>query len=415
MKSLLRLFGGVVNCTVHGGNLEIFLNLCAKKGLYLSSVHWKSKDCFTCDAKRWERRRMQEVGEKCRCEVEERPKNGLFEHLIRFRRCYALLLGFLGCILTVSMDSRFTGSRFIFFIEIEGNGSVSKAEILTTLRRLGIKPGVYGPSIIQRELAHEVLLAMDELMFFSLNLHGTRAEVIVRERQAKPDIMDSKAHGDVVADAAGIITHMEVMEGEALVREGETVVEGDVLIAGRIDIKAAEYMENKVDLGEMFVHAQGKIYARSWHTITAKSPLELSVKEYTGKTKKRYALCSMGQQIKFYGNGGISFDHYDKIRSTKTIEFPEAFAVPIALERESMRQYEIRTMELAEEPAEEMLKEQLLAKAQARIGDDGEILRTDFVSKKADGFLEVTLLAECSEQIGREVPIEGDAAEESLE
>ena len=292
---------------------------------------------------------------------------------------------------------------------------MSKAEILTTLRRLGVRPGVYGPSIVQRELAHEVLLAMDELMFFSLNLHGTRAEVIVREREPKPEIMDTKSPSNVVAGATGIITHMEVTEGEPLVQVGETVVEGDLLITGHIDIKEAEYMGDEVDLGTMLVHAQGKIFARSWHTIKAKIPLVVSVKEYTGKTKERYALCFMGKRIKFYGNGRISFDHYDKIRSVKTVEFPEAFAVPIALERESIRQYEMKAATIAEEPAEAMLKEQLLKKARARIGDDGEILRTDFVSKKSDGFLEVTLLAECSEQIGREVPIEETLVEEDIE
>ena len=35
---------------------------------------------------------------------------------------------------------------------------------------------------------------------------------------------------------------------------------------------------------------------------------------------------------------------------------------------------------------------------------EGEVINTDFVTRIHDGFLEVTLLAECSEQIGKRVP-----------
>ena len=37
--------------------------------------------------------------------------------------------------------------------------------------------------------------------------------------------------------------------------------------------------------------------------------------------------------------------------------------------------------------------------------DQGEVLRTDWAVEEEDGMLRVTLLAQCREQIGREVPL----------
>ena len=41
------------------------------------------------------------------------------------------------------------------------------------------------------------------------------------------------------------------------------------------------------------------------------------------------------------------------------------------------------------------------------VGEDGEVLRTDFTVREENGILVVTLLAECREQIGRVVEFEG--------
>ena len=71
------------------------------------------------------------------------------------------------------------------------------------MRRVG---GDYAPSIPVREVENRMMLAMDQLTFFSLNLHGTRAEVIVREREEGPDLRPEGEPSDVVAAADGIIT-----------------------------------------------------------------------------------------------------------------------------------------------------------------------------------------------------------------
>ena len=61
-----------------------------------------------------------------------------------------------------------------------------------------------------------------------------------------------------------------------------------------------------------------------------------------------------------------------------------------------------------------LLEERLLEALRARLGD-GEVVHTIFSSAQRDGRLEVTLQAECTEEIGRFVPLESITEENEAE
>ena len=64
-------------------------------------------------------------------------------------------------------------------------------------------------------------------------------------------------------------------------------------------------------------------------------------------------------------------------------------------------------MALDAEAARTLLEERLLERLDGLVGEDGEVLRTDFTVREENGILVVTLLAECREQIGRGVEFAG--------
>ena len=57
--------------------------------------------------------------------------------------------------------------------------------------------------------------------------------------------------------------------------------------------------------------------------------------------------------------------------------------------------------------AQALLEEQLLKQLEVLIGEDGEVESTRFAARISDGRLEVTLTAQCLEEIGEERPGEG--------
>lgn len=74
------------------------------------------------------------------------------------------------------------------------------------------------------------------------------------------------------------------------------------------------------------------------------------------------------------------------------------------LRGERCRDYEKETVPIDLEAARTMLEERLLLRLGEVIGADGQVLSTQYSARVHSGMLEVTLTAECREEIGTEVP-----------
>ena len=193
----------------------------------------------------------------------------------------------------------------------------------------------------------------------------------------------------------------EALAGEARFQTGDTVAEGDVLISGSVLLEGPLYSET--NLGWQYVRAEGSVYARTWRTMTARLPLESQTKTYTGEEETRWILNILGQRMVFSRNSGISFPKYDKISRTWTARLPGGQEMPLTLTRETAREYTLSAAPLDQFAVQDMLEGRLREMLEAELGE-GEILDAKYTALLRDGALEVTLLAECREEIGRFVP-----------
>jgi similar to stage IV sporulation protein len=193
--------------------------------------------------------------------------------------------------------------------------------------------------------------------------------------------------------------------GDAVVKEGDIVAAGDILISGTVTMEPPEYsgMPNRY----YQVHARGRVWARTWRTMTAEIPLTAEKKTYTGAEKSRWSLEVLGRRIKIgeiFGNSSISWSFYDKITSVCQTPLPWAETLPIVCRREIFREYEIQTVDIDLDAAQTLLEQQLSKQLEQVVGEDGEINTVQFSARVNDGLLQVTLLAECKEEIGTELP-----------
>lgn len=408
LKRMVNALRGSVRLEVSGAFPERFLNLCAQRGIVFWNVEWLEATRLRLTVTRQGSGPARALGDKVLCTVVPAEQSGVPFFLGRFRRRYALLVG-----LALSLTAVCVLSQFVLTIEVEGNEAVSTAEILTELRRQGLRPGVYGPGLDEGTISSAALLGLPELAWMSVNLHGTRAEVLVREAVPAPEVDDEEQVGSIVARSSGIVTHIEPLSGEALVAQGDTVLAGEVLISGAVTLDAPQYSELE-NLGQILVRAQGQVFARTWHTMTASIPLEAQVKSYTSEKASRWTLSILGHRIDFFGKSGISFPEYDKITDTWALTLPGGREMPLALSRETCRAYTLAAAPVDADAAERLLEEWLLEALRARLGD-GEVVHTSFSSAQRDGRLEVTLQAECTEEIGRFVPLESITEENEAE
>ncbi|MCC8120530.1 MAG: sporulation protein YqfD, partial [Oscillospiraceae bacterium] len=214
---------GNILLKVTGAFPERFLNLCAQERIQFWAVQWPDGQTLLLRAVRRQEGKLNRLAQRAQCRMEVVERAGLPTLLWQVRRRYALLLG-----LALSLCAVGVLSQFILTVEVEGNESVSAQEILSVMKALGVRPGAYAPEIEENIVCAQALLELPELSWISVNIHGVRAQVEVREKRAKPEIEDTTTPANVVADASGIITRMEVLSGQAMFQVGDTVVEGEV-------------------------------------------------------------------------------------------------------------------------------------------------------------------------------------------
>lgn len=392
MQKAANLVRGWVEAQVIGPDSEEFLNLCARKNIpfwrvaILDEVTMTLRFPFRC----W--RAVEHIGKGGRWEVRLLRRRGIPGLMFGLRYRYGLLVGLAAAIAVVTCLS-----RFVLTIRVSGNIRVPTEAILTQLRAQGVRVGSYGPDLEIRDICHGVILEIPELCWMTINLHGTVAEVLVREGDAKPELVEEDVPAHVVAKHSGIIAHMETTRGQALVEEGDTVVAGDTLISSWVDFEEPEGATT--DWGGIQVRASGRVVARTWHTLTASIPLEGEKKEPTGKKKTRWSLEFFGRTAKFYRNSSIPFEKYDRITSYHTLRLPGGQTLPISLKKEACAEYETQSVPIDREQGEILLKAQLQKRLDALV-EEGEVLKTDYRSECKDGLLSVTLLAECRQEIG---------------
>ncbi|WP_160667366.1 sporulation protein YqfD [Colidextribacter sp. OB.20] len=397
MRHLMNFIRGMVCVRLTGLFPERLINLCAQEVIDFWAIEWLDEHTVRFTTRRHTLGLLEELALRAGCEVVRESSRGLPDFLGRFRTRYAFLAGLIFALCAVSLLS-----RFVLTVEVTGNENVPTAVILSQLRQLGVRPGAYGPALPCKQLAQEALLQLKDLSWMAINLHGTRVEVIVREVIKQPERIDESGYYDVVAQADGVVTHLEPERGEALVQEGDVVAKGDVLISGTVSMEPPLYSDSPVV--QYQTHARGRVWARTWRTLTAALPLETAVKDYTGKEKSVWSVNIFGKRIKIFGNTGIVWPMYDKMTVVRQARLPDGQTLPLFLSRETFRAYDTRTVQADQDAAQALLEEELQKRLTALIGEDGQVEEFQFSARVSGGRLEVTLTARCLEEIGEERP-----------
>ena len=386
---LLNRLRGQVRLRVESPYPERVLNLCGVWNLAFWDLSWESAGAFTCRMSRRDAARLRRAAERLECSVSVLSREGLPFLLGRLRRRQALAVGAVGSALAL-----FLGSFFIWDFEITGNEAVPEERILRALERCGVAIGSFGLSLDGEDIRNHVLLEIPELSWIAVNVSGCRASVQVRERVEPPELLDQRTPANVVARRAGLVLEVRDWNGRAAVLPGSAVTEGQLLISGVEDLDT---------LGARVTAGMGSVRARTWYTLTTAIPLTGAEKRYTGE-KTAHSLVLGKQRIKFFANSSVAGEKYDKI-TERTPWSLLGVPLPVTWVTETYRFYETEPAALdpvrAEDLGEEILREQL----EAMVAPYGTVTSTLCSSRQRGDVLEVTLTAECEEEIARTAPI----------
>lgn len=374
--------------TVSGAMPEALLNACAAAGVEIISAEPVDEVTIRLTVPHRRIKHVRALADRCMCTVSA-PEDAGASRLGRklAGRLAALALG--TCVLAVLFVSR----AYIWEISVAGNESVSTGAILDALEQCGVGVGSFWPDFTSDSIRSRALSLLPELSWLTVNVHGSRAEVIVRERIKKPEMIDNDEPFDIVAKKEGFITEVRALAGKALVSRGQAVSRGQTLVSG--------LMEDLTG-GVRTVHSYGEVTARTYYEINAICPAMREKKSYTGEKKTRWALIIGDKRINFYGNSSIYEADCDKIYSEYKMEIEGLFRLPVALAREECIFYG-RESVAADARQIGALLEQELHDRLLKETDGGKIIYESFSRSNGGDIISVCLRAECEENIGTAV------------
>ncbi|MGN1002789.1 MAG: sporulation protein YqfD [Oscillospiraceae bacterium] len=398
MYDFFNSLAGSVSYEVSGALPEGFLNACAKSGAELLSVRRLDEYTLLVRARARDRNKLEKAAVKAGCSLRLTGTGGSVKigGVVKRRLvpgvCLLLLLALL-----------FVSRLFIWEITVVGNETVPAGKILDVLSDCGVETGTFWPKLTADLVRSDALLQLPELSWLTVNIYGSRAEVLVRERVEKPEILSEDTPADIVAEKTGLVEEVRALIGTAEAQKGTAVLAGETLISG-----GAESTFSPPRL----LHAWGSVTALTYYEFSAQIPVTEQVKSYTGGEKSRWSLVIGGERLNFYGNSSIYDASCDKITTVWDLGIEGLFRLPVSLVRQRSVFYELTERERDKSQARTELEEALHARLIREIGEDGEILGENFSASESGGVITVCLRARCREEIGVTVPMsEGRIAE----
>lgn len=366
---LVRWLKGYVSFTVIGAFAERFLNLVTRAGISIWNISRKDEVLTACTVAK-DYKRLRTPAKKSGVRLRLNNRYGLPFHARKYRKRAGLLLGvaiFIGFIMFMS--------QFIWSVEVVGNVEVTRFEILKALELEGIKVGGYKNNIDVPMAKQRLLLALDNLSWLTINLSGTTAVVEVKERTKEPEMEPVDKPCNIIAARSGQILKMEVYDGESMVKKGDVVKAGDILVSGIIEDKSGN---NTVK------HASAKIIAQVQDHREYDVPLVTEVTRYTGKERTKRLLSFLNTDIPIWFCGSTEFDY--RLETAKETLSLFGIELPVIYKEEHYREVIRKKVPVTEDKAKGAVL-LLIKKFEKDELKDAEIVsRTIDVKKTNNGY-----------------------------
>lgn len=280
---MVNIFSKSVKISVKGVNQSRFLTEMAKSGVMVKKVKKSADNIMTFIIKIKDREKVFAITDKMCYNVTKISPVGVYGAFSSAVKNLGVILGITAFLLLSPLPN-----FFISDIVIEGNGSVYKQGIIDYLKDNGVEK--YAPLLGKDfdELSNQMLIDRDEFSFVSIKKQGSLIIVTAILSEEEPNRLKGQTF-DLYATIDGVIKEVKVYKGKALVKVGDAVKKGDLLVTGMVDIngvtvssnvyatvtlstqKTLEFYSNNKDFeGELSTYIKSEYGNNAKYTITKK-------------------------------------------------------------------------------------------------------------------------------------------------
>lgn len=396
MVEFLKYVRGYLRIRVSGFSPERFMNLCSNKGILLWKIE-REGDVYYMNIHLDGFRALRPIVRKTGTKVAVLERCGLPFFLPKLFRRKAFIGG-----LMLAVAFWMISSLFIWDIQTAGNYRITDDVFHTFLREQQVAVGMKKSGLDIGALEKEIRRTFPEITWASARLSGTKLLIEIKENDAPIITQQAAAEkgSELVTDYDGTIVAIIVRSGVPMVKVGDAVAKGDVLVAGNVPV----YNEDATVREYLYVDADADIWLEHAMSFSARLPFDYIQKEYTGRTRKRFYLRIGNHEWKMPQER--PFLVYDSlIRENRPLVF-EKLSIPVYQGSYTYREYKNVEHEYTLEQAETMLTEKLRTFLASLEEKGVQIIEKDVKIDTNGGSWVISGQFTVRETVGRSVSIE---------
>ncbi len=286
-------------------------------------------------------------------------------------------------------------SQVVWDINITGNETLEKEEILAMLAESGLEIGTYLGTFDNDRVEMRMMMDHREIGWVAVNVRGTTANVEILET-VRGEREDGEV-SDLVATREGQIERIEAFDGDVRVKVGDVVRKGDLLVSGLYD-----------NVGSLrMTRAEGSIFARTVREFDVEIPLKSIQKVYTGREWSEKSIIFFSKRIKVFTNTGNVGSSCDIIYRNSSLKMPGGVSLPIGIGTTRYREYEQRDVLLNGDEAMSFAFDELDSVLERFVTQTGaELLSKTIRCELDDVAYRIHCTVTCIEDIACEKPID---------
>ena len=352
--SLMKFFRGFLLVRLSGYSPERFFNLCSNHNILVWDVVNKggfyefhiSLDGF---------RRLKPLLKKTKTKVVILQRVGLPFFLYRYRRRKVFFAGifcFLGLL--------FYLSSYVWLIDINGNSRITDERLLAFLKEQHVSFGAKIRKIDCKELEESIRSAYEDIIWVSVRLNGTRMIIDIKEnllpKTAAEEEKDNPPEDacDILSDQDAEIESIITRKGTPLVKAGDKVCKGDVLVASALAI----YDDNSELSGYLYVTADADIIGQTEYAYQDSFPMQYTKKVPVGRPKTWYGIEIFSFDLEPFAAKDVAGEFYRRTES-RPLSIAQNYYIPVVLKKTTSYACGYQNVTLSEEEAKERAGEKI--------------------------------------------------------
>lgn len=383
-KIVLNYIIGYINVQIEGYYIERFISTSIKNGVLIWNIKRKNTNLVYAKVSTYDFEKLQQDARKNQCLVTSISKKGLPYLLKRYSRRKSFFIALL-----VLIVISFILSKFVWNIDVIGNSTVSSNEIIKLVNEEGLKKGTLKSKVNIDKIINKIRLCRDDISWVGIEINGTNVIINIVESKEKPEIIDEDDFTNIIATKDGVITKAYAQNGTLLVKEGDEVKKGDVLISGTIEGKYTD---------KYYVNAIGEVKAKVLYSKIIKVKKNEILRERTGKKNVKFAIKFNNFKINLFKTLS-KFKNYDTIYSDKKIKIFPNFYLPIEICKYTNYEVNLKSVSYSEDEAKQIGEKQAKEELNSKIIDK-EVVNSSTEIEDLGDYYNIKVTYEVNENIG---------------